>query len=191
MASRDSIDGRDLPPVFVEYVSKCSRRCACVLINLGFYRWDEVDDLQQDMWLDFLVRLPKFRANRGDLYAFAYSVIKNRANVLASQSIRRIAARNACRWENVAPGTVPAPFRDRFIQVPVEGLNRALDIRRATDRLPGPLKRLFHDLVRLSVPEICTERGVSRAAVYRGRGRIRKSFVDFGLGNSSWGEGND
>ena len=63
-------------------------RASLLLTSFGFSS-DDWDDLQQDLVLDCLRRMPKFNASRGDWKGFVRGVVRNHACVLASRQIRR------------------------------------------------------------------------------------------------------
>lgn len=103
--------GENLPESLVDYIRKRAFRSAYSLVRCGFYRPDQLEDLRQDLLLDFLKRFLQFKSSRGNPYAFACLVIRNRASVLANRMSnwfeRRIVALDQAllrprRWRRVS-----------------------------------------------------------------------------------------
>jgi RNA polymerase sigma factor (sigma-70 family) len=172
------LNGAILSRIFVDYIEKRASCHARPLVACGFYKWSEREDLKQDLLLDLLQRLPRFDESRGDLYAFAFSVIRNRASVLATRRSKWYDRETVPLDSVLEGGDVGAAFGAQFRDPRVEDFFRASDIRRAVDHLPSRLKGLARDLESMTVPEICVRMGKSRSRVYQMMGEIRGSLIE-------------
>jgi RNA polymerase sigma factor (sigma-70 family) len=157
-------------PAFVSYVVKHASRRATSLVRCGLFSFDDWEDLRQDLLLDFFRRISKFSVSRGDLYAFAHSVILNQARSLATRKANRHrqqamifeCAHSKCRLHPSDP-----PGQDDPIEDPYRALNQEIDILRAIDRLPAPLRNLANDLKSMTVAEVSVRRRKSRSRIYQ------------------------
>jgi DNA-directed RNA polymerase specialized sigma24 family protein len=172
------IDGASVPESVILYAWKWASCRAASLVRCGFYRWDDCEDLRQDLLVDFLQRFPKFNGSLGNPYAFAHALIQNHANKLAVRAAKR------CQRTTVLFDYDDTGSRARFQEPRAEdswGINRRIDVGGAINRLPPRLKRLALDLKSMNVPEVCEHRRISRSWVYQMLGEIRNSFIGHGL----------
>jgi DNA-directed RNA polymerase specialized sigma24 family protein len=169
------INGVSVPEDFILYTWDRASFHAASLVRCGLYRWDEREDLRQELLVDLLQRLPRFNGSLGNPYAFAHSVIQNHARVIAVRGTKRI--ERAIPFGDLGSGVGwHEPRTEDF-----ERSIRRIDVRMALDRLPAPLKRLALDLEFTSIPDACTRSGKSRSWVYQMLGEIRDSFIGHGL----------
>lgn len=176
-------NGESLPEDFVKYIQKRAFFHAVSLFRSGWYRWDQVEDLRQDILVDLLQRLPRFRPSLGDPYAFAYSVMKNRASVLARRNLydRRTVSLHEVIWRQEDDAESRTRCQEPQVEDFVPSSDLKIDVDRAVDRLPTALRGLARDLKYMTVPEICARRGKSRSRVYQMMREIKSSFIERGL----------
>lgn len=76
----------------IGFASRLIRKVVHRMIGAAGFIEADRRDLQQDLWLDLVERLPKYRSNRGHVRAFITRVVNNKvASILAA---RRAAKRN-------------------------------------------------------------------------------------------------
>jgi RNA polymerase sigma-70 factor (ECF subfamily) len=190
METRNRYDGLD--PAVVATIRVHARRLA----QNGAIPAAGVDDLEQELVLDLLRRLPRFDPHRAALPTFADRVIRHRAITLleAARAGRREGERATVSLEDLlrprpddaaeaaldrlAPGGafwggVPAPVDDAV------GLRR--DLERLVLGLPAPLRRCCVWLADGSIAEAARRSGVPRTSLYGLLARLRKRCRDAGL----------
>jgi DNA-directed RNA polymerase specialized sigma24 family protein len=172
------INGASVPESVILYAWKWASCRAASLVRCGFYRWDECEDLRQDLLVDLLKRFPRFNGSLGNPYAFAHALIRNHANELAVRASNR-GQQAAVLFDYVYAGP-HAHFQEPRTEDSWR-INRRIDVSGAIDRLPPRLKRLALDLESMNVPEVCTHRRISRSSAYQMLGEIRNSFIGHGL----------
>src|SRR5215472_17255411 len=131
-----------MSPPFVSFISAEATRCAASLVRSGLFRWDEFDDLSQELLLDLLIRLRRWTPSRGELYSFARLVLRHRKTVLWSTATRkghRVFQIHLSGWEEVATHSLR-------LDKPGTSSYTTIDMQRAISRLPEPLRDLARDL---------------------------------------------
>ncbi|MBE0567941.1 MAG: sigma-70 family RNA polymerase sigma factor [Krumholzibacteria bacterium] len=72
------------------FANRIIRRTAARMIGTAGLVEADVPDLQQDLWLELLTRLPKYRADRGNPRAFITLVVRNRrASIIAERLAKK------------------------------------------------------------------------------------------------------
>jgi DNA-directed RNA polymerase specialized sigma24 family protein len=166
-----------IAPSFVSFMIRAANFHAISLVRCGVFRWDELEDISQDLLLDLHQRLSRYRPSRGGLYSFARLVMQNQAKVLfqrKSRYNRRIVQVDMTYWEQQP--TPLSPFEDLSFTC-----NLRVDVRDAVCRLPAPLRDLAENLQKQAIPEVCARTGRSRSRIYQMIGQIRRSFAESGL----------
>ncbi len=72
------------------YVFRQASLCASHLVRKCRFAVDAWEDLRQEMVLDLLRRLPRFRPERGDWHGFVRGVMRHRSTLLAADERRRL-----------------------------------------------------------------------------------------------------
>jgi len=178
------LNGESLSDTFITHIRKRARAKAICLAQSGLRRCDEPEDLSQDLLLDLWRRLQYFDESRGNVFVFACRVIQNRVSVLAKKKAHRFERTTVSLDPLIRYDDPNAGSKARFLEPAVDdwaAVNRKIDVRRAIDRLPRPLKSLAHDLVHMTVPEICARSGKSRSRVYEMIREIKDAFIGRGL----------
>jgi RNA polymerase sigma-70 factor (ECF subfamily) len=130
---------------------------------------DDWEDLRQELVLEYLKRIPRFDASRGDLRGFGYSVVRNHAVKLAVRRCR------AVRYQADSRGP------DRILSNPDAELDTRITVRTTVSRLPAHLKHLAWQLSEMRISEICRLTGKSRRRIYQLVRQIRDAFVEYGV----------
>lgn len=184
----------DLDPYAKSIIQHKARQ---LIGKYGFNR-DDLDDLQQDMALDLLVRLPKFDPSKASFRTFV-SLIVNRKTASIVRSRRR--EKRSYRRHLVSLDE-PVASRDGSVTQREQTISRDdfdrrmgkhglsdeervdlhIDLSLAVSELSPDLRNLAGQLVTHSISEVARERGVPRSTLYSaGIGRLRKAFEDRGL----------
>ena len=165
------------------YVIRQASLCASHLVRRGRFTVDDWDDLRQEMFLDLLQRLPRFRPERGDWHGFVRGIMRNRSAALAVEQEKH-SLRFAGETGDGAPGNdengleplTDAPGEDSSTEVQLR-----LDVQRVLLRLPEHLRAVALLLRDMSVAEICQHTGKSRSGINHFIRQIRAAFEEAGL----------
>jgi RNA polymerase sigma-70 factor (ECF subfamily) len=166
-----------------------------VIGKYGFTRQDRAD-LEQELLLNALVRLPKFDPELSTMPMFVRGVTINRLrNIIAA---RRAAFRGlpsggslnemAEDEEGWFAERIDGISEDQYLRAtgrasrPSHELRELhLDLQRAIESLPPDLQELCLRLLTHRVTEIARECGVSTATIYHRLKKIRREFAALGL----------
>ena len=165
------------------YVLRQASLCASHLVRRGRFTVDDWDDLRQEMFLDLLQRLPRFRPERGDWHGFVRGIMRNRSAALAVEQEKH-SLRFAGETGDGAPGNdengleplTDAPGEDSSTEVQLR-----LDVQRVLLRLPEHLRAVALLLRDMSVAGICQHTGKSRSGINHFIRQIRAAFEEAGL----------
>lgn len=153
--------------------------------NYGF-TWADFDDIQQEMLLELVQRLPNFDSSRSPLTAFITRVVKNkRADIIA----RRLSPSKEHFREEVSLNK-PLHQEGRAVElcdtlVEATGPDKSLgiDFERALAGLPADQRRLWGLRVQgLTLTEIATQSGIARATLYGRWAKLCEHLKQAGLG---------
>lgn len=191
MAARNSYTGID------EYVVKVVRLTAHALVRRGGFREEDREDLEQELMLDVLHRLPRFDAERAAYRTFVTRVVTHRAArlVMANRS-GNAAGRRAARslhddvedadggnvemWE-----TLDEDAGRRGLGCTAEHADETrdlrLDVAAAAATLPSELREICAWLLHHSVTDTAHGTGLPRVTLWRRMQPIRAHFAAAGL----------
>ena len=158
---------------------------------------DDREDLEQEMALDLLLRLPKFDPERACLNTFIARVVERRVSTIIRHrtAAKRDCRSHVCSLDEPIPGVEGCSTRHdmisqgdcdlrvgRYGRSEVERLDLRIDVSLVLAGLPPELRALAERLCTHSVTEIARELGVPRSTLYEtGIARLRKAFEDKGL----------
>ena len=178
--------GHQIDPALLRLTSFKSRHLAG---KYGFARHD-VEDIEQDLLLDYLQRSRSFDPHRCNHRTFARLVINNRIATVIEAKQAACRDHRACRISLDQPqdhlgqnplevGALPGLARSsRGCRVDAS-LNLRLDVQRVLSRLPAALAHLCRLLMDCETcAEAAARAGISRATLYRRLARIRSAFVE-------------
>jgi DNA-directed RNA polymerase specialized sigma24 family protein len=182
---------QDCPrPLFDPLVNRLIRDAARRVITVAALPGAELPDIEQDLRLHLWTQRDAYRAERGARSTFAKVVIQRKAAAIA------IRYRAKCRFGTYVPiddyldtmkegddnrGGRPSHGMDASRDV-FDRLNRRVDVRRALQRLAKPDRAIATQLMSARVTEIAEEEGIPRSTIYESIKRIRRQFIDSGLG---------
>jgi len=180
----------------VRLIKKRTRR---LIGSAGFTRSD-VADLEQEMAMDLLTRLPKFQEGRVGLESFIAVAIKHRAATLveaqkaAKRDFRKVAfsldqefvdedgekhdGYDRLDGERLVD---PSDGGRRTLSDQAEKMALAIDLGRVLQKLSPELRRLCKLLSELNVSEVAQATGLSRDTLYRRIKTLRDIFESEGL----------
>ena len=165
-------------------VEQATLRARLLSASAGFPP-DAVDDLRQELLLDFLRRAPRFDEARGEWSGFVRGVMRNRAATLVVQRRRT--------QNEVLAGDLVAQDSENQDDSVLENLRPcdataeldvAIDVRLVVRQLPDRLQRLASLLAEMPVHDVCLVMGKSRSRIYQMIGQLRVAFMGAGLGRN-------
>lgn len=180
-----------------EYAVKQIKHKARQLVRHSAFTDADLDDLEQELTLDLLNRLRKYNPRRAQRNTFIARVVEHKAaTILEAASAARHRER-ACALSlsdriETAEGELielgdTINERDRVrrhgagFASQTEMSDLRMDLQAAVASLPPQLRRLCNLLETMTVTEVASTLGVSRAAIYRRIKKIRAAFEAAGL----------
>jgi RNA polymerase sigma-70 factor (ECF subfamily) len=146
------------------------RRKAAKLVRNHTVPHAERDDIEHELLLDVLRRLPKFDPDKGDRESHLRTVVEHAVLNLVRSS--RAAKRGKGRTTPLDSIPVDEPGLGRP-DVDLAGADLVMDIQELLGRLPAELRRIAELLQSLSPTETARSLGISRVTVYSRLREIR------------------
>lgn len=153
----------------------------------------DVDDIEQDIRLDVLQRLPRFDPAKSNRHTFIVMLVRRCAASIVER--RRAAKRNGGRRLR----SLNAAIRDadgddvelgqalsddaRLPECDDDARDLQADVRRTVATLPAELRRWCQILATMSIREASRKFHVPRCRLHRIRAEIRAAFEAAGLGD--------
>jgi len=180
-----------------DYAVRIIRYKARQLVGrVGFTESDR-QDLEQEMVLDLLRRLPKFNPDRARLNTFIARVVEHKiATIIESQKAgmrdyRLCSCSLNDRFENEEGGSVERVDtinQDDYLQrtgrlsrPAAELCDLSFDVSKAIEKLPPELRELCVRFKTNTVTEISRDTGIPRGTIYESIKKLRAIFEDAGL----------
>ena len=181
------------------YAARLIRFKARQLVGKAGFTASDREDIEQELILDLLRRLPKYNPKRAQLNTFIARVVEHRLASLIEAQKAGIRDYRRCRcslnecFEDADGRSVERV--DTFDQEdyllrtgaqsrPSEELNRlAIDVAAVLETLPPELRELCRRLKAETVTEISRDTGVPRGTIYESIKKLREIFKDAGLRN--------
>lgn len=179
-----------------EYARNVIRHKARQLIGKCGFTHDDYEDLQQEMLLDLLMRLPKFDPSKASYNTFVARIVDRKiSNLIRDRGRQKRDHRCQVRpLDEEVEGEADITREEMLSQDDVdlrtgrhdrpelERIEMRLDVARALADLPPDLKALAERLLSQSVTEAARDLGVPRSTLYgSGIARLRKIFEEAGL----------
>jgi RNA polymerase sigma-70 factor (ECF subfamily) len=175
----------ELDPYIIQFSRFKARQLAG---KYGFERLD-MEDIEQELLLDFIERSRSFDSCRGSSRTFATRIINHRiANILEARKAGYRDYRVVSRMDERSPvlGTTRPTFSWQAGKSRRENtLNLKLDVARTVAGLPEGLRKLCCLLMLSdSAVEVASIAGISRSTLHRRIRRLRSIFNEAGLQES-------
>ena len=169
------------------------------LVGKAGFTASDREDIEQELRLDLLRRLPKYNPKRAQRNTFIARVVEHRLATLIEAQKAGIRDYRRCRcslnecFEDADGRSVERV--DTFDQEdyllrtgaqsrPSEELNRlAIDVAAVLETLPPELRELCRRLKAETVTEISRDTGIPRGTIYESIKKLREIFKDAGLRN--------
>jgi RNA polymerase sigma-70 factor (ECF subfamily) len=156
-----------------------------LVVKYGF-PWSEFENLQQEMLLDLIQRLPKFDPRRSPLNAFITRIVNNKGADLIWQ--RSSPSRERIRCEISIDLVLERDGRsvrlgDTLCGPGGEPSDLAVDLARAVASLPKDLRTLWDLMVTgLTLTQIAARTGTPRPTLYGRLDKLREHLKRAGIG---------
>ncbi|MBF0437133.1 MAG: sigma-70 family RNA polymerase sigma factor [Magnetococcales bacterium] len=171
------------------YAVKLIRFKAHQLSRLSFFGSDDVEDLEQELVMDLIQRMPDYDPDRASQNTFMARVIENCAAslVATAKAPIRNGGRPGLSWEELIDSSnadAVEALVDTSLPTSTDGSDlmvAMLDLNRCLQRLSSEQKR-FCQLLPFQEPSaISREMGWSRATFFRRLANLRETFRQSGL----------
>ena len=167
------------------------------LVGQAGFTASDRDDLEQELILDLLRRLPKYNPKRAQLNTFIARVVEHRVATLIEAQKAGIRDYRRCRcslndrFEDEDGRSVERAetfdqedylLRTGAQSRPSDELSAlAIDVTAVLEGLPPELRNLCRGLKAKTVTEISRDTGVPRGTIYESIKKLREIFEDAGL----------
>lgn len=178
------------------YAIKCIRYNALKLARGRYFFPDELEDIEQELMIDLLLKLPSYNPTKSSKHTFINTVVKNYAvdlirNITLQKSnggIKLYSLYNCVgkteEYEDVLLiDTLPNGanfygFHDIQCEIDVE---TTIDVQKIVQRMPATLGDLCALLQSMTITEISQITGIAYWVIYKQVNRIRKAFISAGI----------
>jgi len=180
-----------------EYAVRIIKHKARQLVGRAGFTASDRQDLEQEMMLDLLRRLPRFDPKRGSRKTFIARVVKHKVATIieARKAGKRDYRLRACslndRLENDDGGSIERQEtidQDEYLRrtgrlsrPAAELRDLCIDLGRVMASLSPELRTLCQRLQTESVTEISRDTGIPRGTIYEAIKKLRAVFEDAGL----------
>lgn len=174
------------------------RRKARQLVGRGGFGPSDRQDIEQDLLVDLLERLPSFDPEQSAIHVFVAMVVKRHAaNLLRYGKAEKRDRRRECSLHKVVGHDEQGPVelgsavtsreRDAVTQQARrdagEAAEMALDVAELIERLPPQLRQLAKRLQTQTVSQAAREMRVPRTTLYASVRELRRRCEQVGLAN--------
>ena len=180
-----------------EYAATVIRCKARQLVGKAGFRKHDIEDIEQEMTLDLLSRLPKFDPDKAAHSTFVARVIERKISKLIRHRRQEMRdyRREACSLNELVMNgdgetteracTVDQDEADihagRRSRTREDEAHLRLDVSLVLSGLPDDLRAVAEHLMTETVTEAAKSLGVPRTTLYGAIGRLRQIFEDEGL----------
>ena len=178
-----------------DYAETLIHHKARQLVGNAGYTEDDVEELEQEMRLDLLKRLPKFDPSKATYNTFVSRLVERKISNLIrhrTQEIRDYRCEKCSLNDTVETGdsnnkkvkrmeTITQDEHDlrsgKYRRPAAERLDLQLDISMVLSKLPPELRELAELLKSMSITEAARELGIPRSTIYSfGLAKLRLAF---------------
>lgn len=191
MGSKNCYEGID------DYASQIIKYKAKRLIGRFGFTESDLEDLEQELILDLLRRLPMYNPARAQRNTFIARVVEHKIATIIESQKAGMRDYRLCRWslndrlEDEEGGSVERMetinqedylLRTGKLSRPLDELRAlTIDVRRAMEQLPPELRELCRCLMSDTFTRISRETGIPRGTIYEFIKKLRVIFEDAGL----------
>lgn len=182
-----------------EFAIRLIKKRARQLVGSAGFTASDVPDLEQELAMDLLTRLPKFQEGRAHRKSFIAVAIKHRAATLVES---RKAAKRDFRKVAFSPDQaftgndgkkqdgydrldrekiLDSNVIRRSLPDQTEKIARVIALGQVLQKLSPELRRLCDLLIELPISDIAKKTGLSRDTIYRRIKTLRETFESEGL----------
>lgn len=191
------METKQTPNPISDYAAETIRHKARQLAGTAGFTKDDIEDIEQDLAVDLLERLPKFNPNRAKHTTFVARLIERKiANLIRyrTQECRDYRRMECSLSENLEDSE--GEITERAVTISQDAVDIRMDHRvrsREDDTwlppdvaaviagLPDDLRRVAEQLMAGSFARAVKALGMPRATLYGARDRLRAIFEDAGL----------
>ena len=187
---------RNIPGLNSQTINLIKHKAWGLIGSVGF-TWSDRDDLEQELVIDILQRLPKFDPDRAQLATFIVRLVDNKiASMIEARKSRLFDFRRHAYSLNEITHDTEGWIIERGDEIDEDDyllrtgwqcrpahelLNLKADIERILPTLPPELRELCLRLQTQNVTDISVETGVPRYRIYADIARLRDIFAQAGL----------
>lgn len=182
-----------------EYALEVAHHKARQLVGKAGYTQDDIEDIEQDLILDLLERLPKFDPSKAKYSTFITRLVERKISKLLRDRLAEIRdyRRVACSLNDEIDFGDDEPPAQRVSTVSqsdhdrrtgnntlpaVELIDLRCDIETALKQLPAELRGVAEMLAEMPIAVVARKLGIPRATFYDNQlAQIRAAFEDAGL----------
>ncbi len=189
---------RNKYPGIEEYAVNLIQVKSWQLINQPGFRRADREDVEQDLALCLLMRLPKYDAAVAKRNTFISRIVNRRVAsiIAASKAGKRDWRMRAFSLDSNDPDCErPTQWRERVSEEeyllsvgladrsPEDHREMVMDVERTLERLPENFRDLCERLKTQTVSDISSELGMPRSTIYEAIRKVREIFDEAGLKN--------
>lgn len=180
-----------------DYAKKTIRHKARSLVGRKGFTMDDIDDIEQEMTLDLIERMPKFDPDKAAQSTFIARVIDHKISKILRHRTQEMRDfhRESCSLNDLIEDS-DGGVVERIHTLDREGVDLCagghsrtcnedaqlrFDVSLVISGLPKDLKALAEHLMTETFTEASKSLGVPRATLYGARDRLRRIFEDAGL----------
>ena len=185
------------PEGISDYAARTIRHKARQLVGKAGFKKHDIKDLEQEMTLDLLSRLPKFDPDKAAQSTFVARVIERKISKLIRHRRQEMRdhRRETCSLNEVVENgdgetteracTIDQDEADmhagRRSRTREDEAHLRLDVSLVLSGLPEDLREVAEHLMSETVTEAAKSLGMPRTTLYGAIGRLRRIFEDAGL----------
>ncbi len=180
-----------------QYAAALIQKKARSLVGRYGFTDADVEDIEQDLWLDLLKRESRFDPERGAETTFIAMIIDNRvATIVEHQSAEKRGYETVVQSldDKIDCGDEPGILRHEVVNqdtylvesweaawIEADRRHRRAEIDRAIEALPAKLQEIARLLETVSITDAARITGIPRTTVNEMRNAIRKEFKKRGI----------
>ena len=183
------MESRDNDQCISDYMAKLIRCKACGLVGQAGFAAGDLEDIEQELTVDLLERLPKFDPGKASRHTFAARVVDRKISSMLRYRMQEMRDnRNRPRSLNelvpcgdghtveLASTIEHDARRLQPRRRPEEDAGLRIDVEAVIAKLPPDLRRLAELLKHSTFKDAAKEMGMPRTTMYRLKQELREAF---------------